>query len=491
MTQLHTVRRKASGFTLISALAFTLVVGTVLAGVGTVAMSHYSRANVEGDYANAIALADGGVNYEIASISRGIQSGAGNGNIAGGAHQSGAPYVGTLSGGTYSVYSTGWNGTTCTGSWNGIGDLCVVSTGAVNGIKRTVQVHGKGESFFDDYSIYNVSSTVNATFNGLGKSDKDGIQGNMGSNSGVTLHGAIGSDAIAGTLYMNGPNATSPAAGGNVTHTDSAVNFPTVVQVANALFPAGGLAYLQTHNNNANIMMLKAGDPTLATEPTIAGITLADVQSKMTTAGYTVASRTLSTSPLPVTTDTSTLDSGTTGTRFDDISAGQGAKGSKVLFFPPGDYYFSDFNPNTTLVMLSHLGLVRFWIDSNAASGDSFIHLTVLITDTTPATFRIYYNKCGTITMHGNSTFHGTVYAVKSGCNNGLPAVDMSGSNLWYGGLIANSFTVGGGSKVIFPNTGGGSSSDPSPWVGFKDGWKEIKATNDANHTVFSDGTNN
>jgi hypothetical protein len=64
----------------------------------------------------------------------------------------------------------------------------------------------------------------------------------------------------------------------------------------------------------------------------------------------------------------------------------------------------------------------------------------------------------------------------------------MSGSNLWYGGLIASSFTVGGGSKVIFPNNGGGSSLDPAPWIGFQDNWKEVSSNG---NPVFVDGTAN
>src|SRR5689334_17193809 len=109
MKQLRTNARKVSGFTLITALAFTLVVGTVLAGVGTVALSHYSRANTEGDYANAIALADAGVNYELAWISRDITD-------ATRPHQIGAPYTNTIPGTTdsYKVYVRAW-GNNCDG----------------------------------------------------------------------------------------------------------------------------------------------------------------------------------------------------------------------------------------------------------------------------------------------------------------------------------------------------------------------------------------
>ena len=78
----------------------------------------------------------------------------------------------------------------------------------------------------------------------------------------------------------------------------------------------------------------------------------------------------------------------------------------------------------------------------------------------------------------------------QGGCSNG-PELNEAGGDIVYGSVIMNDFTISGGSRVIFPNNGGSASNDPALWFGFKDSWKEIKATNDANHSVFSDGTNN
>jgi hypothetical protein len=485
----HPPRRKLKAFTLITALAFTLIVGTVLAGVGTVSFSHYGRSKVEGDYANAVSLADAGVNYELTWISRDITDPTR-------ASQAGSPHVGSVPGinGTYSVYVQAW-GTGCNGgNWAAPADMCIKSTGIINGVSRTVEVRGTRKSVFDDYAIYAFSfSNSAATFNGTGASAKDGIEGNMGTNGGVTFHGSEGSDAVDGTLSLNGSTASSSSNLSNVQANPDAVMFPTVSQVAQAMFPGGGLSWLQTHNANASVMMLKSTDPSLASEPTTAGFTLADVNSKLTTAGFTSASRSFGSAPIKVTNDSSALDN-PGGSRFampaDPTYGAQaiGVNGTPVYFFPPGDYYLSDLNfiNKGSWVMLTHLGQIRLWVDSNSTSGDTISKLNIIFTDPTASKFRLYYNKCATITMHGQGLFRGSVYAIKSGCANG-PGLDLSGGNEIYGSVIANNFTIGGGSFVVFPNNGGNDdSSDAALWYGFKDNWKEVNPTG---NPVFVDGT--
>jgi type II secretory pathway pseudopilin PulG len=150
------------GFTLITALAFTLVVGTILAGVGTVAVSHLSRSKVEGTYANSIALADAGINVELARIS----SNTADATLA---DQAGSAREGSIAGiGDYSVYVIPW-GSNCdgTGTWKAPGDMCILSTGKVDGISRTVRVRGIRKSIFDEYALF---AYIDGTFSGGGVS---------------------------------------------------------------------------------------------------------------------------------------------------------------------------------------------------------------------------------------------------------------------------------------------------------------------------------
>lgn len=475
---------------MITALAFTLVVGTVLAGVGTVALSHFSRSKVEGTYANAVALAEAGVNYEIAWISRDTTDTTR-------AHQYGAAYTGTVSGtpGNFSVYVIPY-GSNCdgTGTWTAPNDMCVVSTGTVNGISRTVRVRGVRKSVFDEYAIFALKT---GTFSGGGASSgSTEIVGNMGTNGGVTFNGTLGTDIVNGELSLNGSGSSSSDPGSNVLTNPDPVQFPTVTEIANATF-SGGLTWLQTHNDNANIKKLLSTDTALASEPTVAGFTLADVNSKLASAGLTVSSRTFDDPPNTVPSDTSSLDTAT-GSRFRTpadttygISA-YGINGKRVYFVPPGDYYFNnlDFKGGTgAIVMLTHLGRIRIWVDqpSSGAVKQDNLSVPVIFTDTTPSKFRVFYNKCSQIHIGGSSQFNGGFYAVKDGCSANEPMMDFTGNSMIYGSVITQYFTVTGGTKVVFPNDGGGADpTDFSLWFGFKDQWKEISPN--AN-PVFNDGT--
>lgn len=484
---------KRAGYTLISALSFTILVGTLLAGAATLATSHYDRSKVEGSYANAIALADAGVNYELAWLSRDITDSTR-------AHQQGSPYTGSISGvpGSFSVYVRDW-GTDCNGStWSAPKDICVVSTGTVDGVSRTVRVRSIRKSLFDEYAIYAYSVGV---FNGGGSaSTSTQVVGNLGTNGPVTFNGTANTDIVIGNVDLNGSAAASSDPGTNVRTNPDAVIMPSVSQIANKTFPGGGLTWLQTNNDNANIRKLKTTDTTWAAEPTVSGITLADVNA-LPSAGFTAASRTFTDPTSTVPSDTSNRDDSSSSSanwRFVQPAdttygiAAYGIKGKRLYLVPPGDYYFTkfDFKAGTSaLVFLTHLGRIRFWIDQATAGSvaDDNISVPVIFTDTSPNKFRLYYNKCSTLHMASNNKFNGSIYALKSGCVSATPEIDFTGNSMVYGSLITNKMTLGGGTKVIFPNNGG-DSEDMALWYGFGDNWKEISLT--AN-PVFMDGTSN
>lgn len=475
--------------TIITALAFTIVVATTLAGVATVSMSHYDRSKVEANYAKAINFADAGINYELAWISQDMTD-------VTRAHSQGAPYTGTIAGlpGTFSVYTRDW-GTNCDGgTWSQPNDICIVSTGTVDGVSRTVRIRGIRKSIYEEYAIYAYSLGV---FNGGGPTQ---IIGNTGANGPVTFNGSANTDIVQGYMDLNGSAATSSDSGDNLRSNPDPVIMPTVNQVADKLFP-GGLTYLQNNNSNASIRRLRSTDPTWAAETTVAGITVADVAA-LQSAGFTSASRSLTDPTNTVTSDTSMRDDITAlaaNRRFVQPAdttygiAGYGVRGKRLYIFPPGDYYFTSFNVNggnTALIFMTHLGMVRIWIDQpSSGASDDRIQVPVIFTDTTPSKFRLYYNKCRNISVGGNSRFNGSIYARRSGCvDNSTPGVTFGGGSIIYGSIISNGITVSGGSKIIFPNNGGTDISDYALWYGFKDSWKEISPN--AN-PVFADGTSN
>ena len=490
------------GFTLITSLAFVLVVGTVLASVGTVAVSHVSRAKAEATYANAIALADAGINVELARIS----SNTADPTLA---DQMGSPRTGSINGvpGSYSVYIRPW-GSDCDGSgtWTAPNDLCVVSTGTVDDVSRTVRIRGVRKSIFDEYALF---AYKQGDFSGGGASGgSTEIVGSMGTNGAVTFNGTLNTNIVNGTLELDGSGAMSSDQGSNINTNPDAVVMPDVSQVAALQFTTAptGLSWLAANNDNNKIRMLSSADPAWASEPTIANMTLADVMA-LPSAGFTTSSRTFADPPNTVPTDTSSLDSAT-GTRFmtaADATYGitaYGVQNQRIYLVPPGDYYFNniDFKAGTSgLVFLTHLCTaghpIRIWIDnptSGAVKTDN-LSVPVVFTDITPSKFRLFYNKCSTLNIAGSSRFNGGFYALNSTCTaKNTPGVDFTGNSMVYGSVITDYFTVSGGTKVVFPNDGSGSDpTDFSLWFGFKDHWKEITSDPQGINPVFVDGTNN
>jgi hypothetical protein len=511
MAMIFSRNGKRGGFTLITSLAFSLVVGTVLAGVGTVALSHLGRSKVEGTYANAISLAEAGVNYEIQKIS----SDTTNTSLA---DQMGSPaviQVNSLNGmtdvrGQFSVYVRPW-GTGCNGNgtWLPPNDLCIVSEGTIDGISRTIQVRGVRKSIFDEYALY---AYKQGTFSGSGSaSGSTHVEGNLGTNGELTFNGTLGTNTVVSPheVVFNGGDAEladSDDDKGNTVYNPDPVIMPDVSQMAALQFPGSpaGLTWLASNNNNAAIRKLSSGDTAWAAEPTVAGITLADVQA-LPSAGFTAASRTFEDPPNTVPSDSSTLDLATSGTRFVQVADSAhsigpyGVSGKRLYLVPPGDYYFHniDFKSgNSGLVLLTHLGQIRIWIDqpsSGAVKADN-ISIPVIFTDTTPSNFRLFYNKCETLTITGGGRFNGGFYAINDTCTKkDTPEMKFTGNSMIYGSVITDYFTTSGGSWIVFPNFGGSDPTDFSLWFGFKDNWKELPVdhANNPGDPVFADGTAN
>jgi len=509
MAKFNSRKSKRAGFTLITALAFTLVVGTVLAGVGTIALSHLSRSKTEGTYANAVALADAGVNYEIQWISKNPTDISGAHQLSAGGFTPSSPPIPGVNG-TFTVGVRDW-GTGCNGGdWtNPLQDICIQATGTFNGVSRTIRVRGKDKSVFDEFAIYALD---NGKFNGGGASGGSSqIVGDMGTNGSLTFTGTNGTGMDTGSVYFNGSGATltSGANTGNTVSNPDSINFPTVTQWANKLFPSGGLTYLASNNSNAQIKVLKATDPTLASEPTIAGLSLADVNSKLASAGFTAASRTFADPPTSLPTDSASIDKSASSSstwRFVQpstayLSAYGVADGSnnKIYFVPPGDYYFTKLSitkGTSVVVFLTHLGPVHIWVDSGNTQNDS-LNGVFLFTDPDPTKFRIFYNKCAQLTIAGNSEFPGGFYAVNPICDQskstqGTPSVKFTGGSEVLGSVIADYIDLGGSTKIVFPNNAGGDPTDFALWFGFKDSWKELNWQNPTGtDPVFADGTKN
>jgi hypothetical protein len=480
--------RKDSGSALITVLAFTLVVSFLLAAVGTVSVSTLNRANVEGDYASAVSVADAGINAVLRRISSDPTNTALVNSVD-------SPLTGTIAGvGSYSAYvedySTG-------GVWSAPNDMRIISTGTVNGVSRKVSARGARKSIFDEYAIF---ADEGMTLGGAGNNNESTqITGNVGLNNGsgtdATFNGNLGTSAINGELTLN-DGATANSSGGNVVTSGDRVELPTVAEVANSLFGQDGLTWLASNNSNSKILKLKTSNTSLSTITTINGLTMDQVTlgngaCLFDSAGYATNTATFS-GPIgstPTSTNTNDSASAPVSTRR-FATAAEGIQGLKTVFLPPGDYFFNSINlkgGTDAIVLLTHLGTVRIWI--SGSGGQDVIKIPVIFTDLTPSKFRLFYNKCSSLDINGNSTFAGGFYAVNPGCGVG-PTMNFSGNSTVLGSVIASMIDLSGGTQIIFPNDGGGSDpTDYSLWFGTKNEWKELPINNGG--PVFATGTSN
>jgi Tfp pilus assembly protein PilX len=235
--QPHSAQRRAvAGGVLIGVLVFILVGSVMISGAARLAVAHMDRASYDADYARAIDLADAGVNYELRRISM---------NTANADQYPGSTVTPFGGGRSFKVWCVQRNGDgTMTTPWTAPNNLYVYATGRSGSVARTVRASAKGTLAKGDYAIY--------TFDGVSVwhgSSMD-INGDVGSNGQFQFSGSPG---ITGGIYFSGPNAgwyNGVDPGGYTVHrSPQPIVFPTVEEEAAKY---GGLAYLKTHNNNAN-----------------------------------------------------------------------------------------------------------------------------------------------------------------------------------------------------------------------------------------------
>jgi Tfp pilus assembly protein PilX len=469
------------GAAIITALTFVIIISILLAGVARVSASHLTRGVTEADYAAAIQLADAGINYELRWISddTGDPTRPHQKNPSTGQNSA---YTGTLStmpNGSFTVYVT--NDPDDGTSWRAPNAAIVTSIGTYRGISRAVTVRSVRKSLFDEFALW---ADDTATLNGTNTT----INGNFGTNGSISL----GTGEINGDITLNGGTASLAGSTDEDVYSSSVpIDFPTVDQIANALFPSGGMTWLKTNNNNANLKQFskdRVADPNFL----LANI----ISAGFTSTDYSVNAQAYNKGG-GLTTDTSTADRpiASGGTRF--CTQNEGLYNQSVLIFPPGDYYFESIDVSGARAWLIDNGNltgngtpapVRIWVGGTGTNGDT-LGGTFIFTSTDPSKFRLFYNKCATLSVPGNSTFNGSFYAIRDGCSAPkVSALSFTGGSTINGSVIGQNLTVSGGTVVNFPNNGGGADpTDYSLWFGFKDSWKEVSIASGL--PVFADGT--
>lgn len=237
----NTSRQSQRGGILLTTLIFAVVIATMLAGLGTLVISYYSRATTESTYANAINMADAGVNYEFRKITENVS----NADLAGTTTPPGTTV--SYGGGSFTVYCTMINGT----AWDkATSPFYIYSTGTIGRASRQVQVKAQGiNSVIPNFGAF-ATTTLTISNSGCKISG-----GDIGCNGTATINS--GCQVPNGKCYTCGSSATESGFSGTCVSLPGACSFPTCSSYCTSCFPnsgstaPGGYSYLSSHNDNS------------------------------------------------------------------------------------------------------------------------------------------------------------------------------------------------------------------------------------------------
>ncbi|MBZ0213840.1 MAG: hypothetical protein K8H99_08585, partial [Nitrospirae bacterium] len=225
-----------SGSTLLQSLVFSVVSGTLLAGAGSLVVSHRIRAEAERGFSKAVYVAESGLQAEIESINDGPPT-------AESAHQAFLGQSLDVSSEDERYVVSVKDAEEVDKAWAPPNDVLVESLGVAHGVSRMIQARVKGRSVFADYALFGIDSL---TFNGSGS----GTNGDIGTNGTISASSS-GSSVTTGKIVFHGSNPT--VNGANVYREPDPYWWPSVETIAASQF-ASGLNTLKQSNSNANIL---------------------------------------------------------------------------------------------------------------------------------------------------------------------------------------------------------------------------------------------
>ena len=407
------------GMALILALVSVLIISALLAGALMLSVSHLALSHTNSAYANALNLAEAGINWELWKISRDpnqadtIPAAV---QVPNGSNRSFAVHV--------AAYPSG-------GTWAAPAPLWVISTGTVDGVSRTVRVVAKGYDIFGLYALFGIDTLNvggNATVNGATGSDGlVSFNGNEHFNGNFWYCGGAGGSDASPYMYP----------GGQVYHSPLPEVFPTVdafaTMRANQRYGTTTpqtVDFFKTHNDNG----------------TIVDGTGKSIQIK----NHTI-----------------------------DIHTFKGTDGTLVL--NPGDYYFEsmDLPSNNTIRIDDQNGAVNIWIGPAGGTGkvDS-INGTMLFASQNSNMFHLYDGANRELRLNGTMDFYGNVYAYNGPTKSGqyYGSVQLNGTGNITGSVIAYDVTkMTGNAEITFQSGGGGPvPGEPVLFYGFDQSWEEV-----------------
>lgn len=398
---LHPARQR--GGVIIGVLFFLLVVSILLMGIGSYAVSHQNRAHSDALYANAIYLAEAGVNYEFRKISLDVNQADKTPLTVN------QPFGAANTSFTVQCVNRG-----TTTPWSGPGtSLDVLATGTVSGVSRTIRVSAKGYSQVADFAVFAVQS---GTFNGSAMN----VYGDVGTNGTFNFNGRPG---VTGNVVFNGPGSNWQGAdpgGYNVVHNPDPILWPTVDEIANERFPAGGLAWLATHNDNALCSSIS--------------------NNQIVANGNT----------------TVTL---------------RGKAGG-------ANYYLTRmvFNGNAKIVFDNTNGPINIWLGPSGGTGTVAFNggnATIKMDEDPSKACRIYSALTSNFTINGNNRLDAGIYAYNRASNGATyGTVVNNGNPTVYGSILSKTVTLNGNPTIR--HVPGYFSGSGTGYYGFDNSWVEI-----------------
>jgi hypothetical protein len=510
------------GGVLIAALALTIIVSTVMAAMAIFAVSHYSRAGTEADYAAALNLAEAGINYEIQRISanpaNADQLHPANNSLtwaAMAAHNippaNGQPQIpGSFKVCVSPIDEEPDNLAGPTNAWFAPSDLTIIARGTVNGVSRTIKIKGRRKGLFDSFGLYGI---VGAGFNG-----NYIIDGTFGSNEPVN---AVGNSSVHyGNFVYSGPDAlnatypgnlgwvgggASPAYGpyGIVIHEPNPVSWPTTSNIADqaaakksgaAIAPGTGITWFKNNNNNNLIQVFGANDSLNTTDPSFGARVSAPPIGGLQTeshAGnqYWVLNNKAGWSQATV--DSNVMDSNANGIKryvfppttysyvnpSNSIPVGPiNLKANKVIILPGSglpnvyrDYYFENITQTGSQAVLVDTanGPIRVWLNAS----DNYYSAT----DDALGQWVFTTNLTAPIVTNTTNPSLFRIYSNKGVVSGGgtKGVLSLGGSNFFPGGMYVYNGTVnsqisfGGGSVIYGSAIAGSFGGNGNPLIKF------------------------
>jgi hypothetical protein len=439
------------GMALILALVAIAIITALLAGILLLVVSHFALSHTNSSYANALNLAEAGINWELQKISQ---------NPALADNTPATQVFPTGSNRSFQVHAEAYP---AGGAWLPPGPFWVISTGTVDGVSRTVRVVARGYGLAGLYALFGIDTLNvggNATINGA-----SGTNGVVNVNGNPSFNGNF---VYCGTA-TGGP--VTPVPPGEVFHEPLRIDWPTVNELANQRAAEKydvttnlGVDFFATENNG-----VPYNDNNLIVD--IAGNPVPIAQYKLDQGTFQQVAK--DANPY--------LEDGVTPNPL---------YGKNVIVLGPGDYYFEsmDVQGNNGLRIDPGDGIVNIWLGPAAGPGGiDFVNGgCMFFTSHDASRFHLYQGSKRDLQLTGTMDFYGNVYAHngpdKFGQYYGSIKV-LGDGNIWGSVIGYDVYKMTGSAVINFPSNGGmgpgGWGPGPAPgepifFYGFDGSWEEV-----------------